>query len=72
VTARTRLAVVIGLGGLYLGALGFLSGMLVERMRFDVQRAATLRRLAATEDRLHARLMRLERRAERPEQTASR
>jgi hypothetical protein len=69
---RTRLAVVVSLGCLYLGGLGVLSGMLLERMRFDVQRAAVLSRLAAAEVRLHAHLMDLERRAERREGTADR
>jgi hypothetical protein len=59
--ARYRRAVMIGLGCVYLGGVGFLSGILVERMRFDLQRAAVLTHLAATEKRLHARLMDIER-----------
>jgi hypothetical protein len=61
---RYRRAVMIGLGCLYLGAVGFLSGMLVERIRFDLHRTAVLTRLAAAEQRLHARLMDLEPRIE--------
>jgi hypothetical protein len=59
-----RRAVLIGLGCLYLGGIGFLSGMVMERMRFDAQRTAVLTRLTAAQDRLHAHLMRLEQRAE--------
>jgi hypothetical protein len=59
--ARYLRAVMIGLGCVYLGGVGFLSGILVERVRFDLQRAAVLTRLAATEKRLHVRLMDIER-----------
>ena len=58
---RYRRAVIIGLGCVYLGGIGFLSGMLVERMRFDLRRAAVLTRLADAEKRLHAHLMDIER-----------
>jgi hypothetical protein len=69
---RVRRVVLLGLVGLYLGGLGVLSGMLVERMRFDAERAAVLSRLAATEGRLHAHLMNLERRAEHRAHAAGR
>jgi hypothetical protein len=59
--ARYRRAVMIGLVCVYLGSIGFLSGMLVERMRFDLQRATVLTRLADTEKRLRAHLMEIER-----------
>jgi hypothetical protein len=58
---RYRRAALIGLGCVYLGGIGFLSGIVVERMRFDLQRAAVLTRLADTEKRLHAHLMDIER-----------
>jgi len=59
-TGHRRRIVVFGLTGLYLGALGFISGMVVERMRFDVRRTAVLRELSHAERRLHDRLMSLE------------
>lgn len=40
--------------------------MVVERVRFDKQRAALLQHLAATQDRLHTHLMDLERQTEFP------
>jgi hypothetical protein len=59
---RHRLAVIVGIVCLYLAGIGFLSGVLVERMRFDARRATVLEHLTTTEQRLHARLMDLERR----------
>jgi hypothetical protein len=59
---RRRLAVIVGIVCLYLAGVGFLSGVLVERVRFDARRAAVLERLSTTEQRLHARLMDLEHR----------
>jgi hypothetical protein len=47
--------------GIYVGAMGFLGGVLVERVRFDRARATVLERVAYAEQRLHARLMELER-----------
>jgi hypothetical protein len=58
---RRQLGVLMAAGGLYIGALGFLSGMLAERVRFDRQRAVLLQDLAATQARLHTHLMDLER-----------
>jgi hypothetical protein len=49
-------------GRLYLTVLGFLTGMIVER----VQRATMLQHLDATQERLHTHLMDLERRAQVP------
>ena len=54
-TARHRLSMVAGLGGLSLAALGFLCGIVVERCRFDLQRTATVTRLSAAEARMRAR-----------------
>ena len=58
---RRQVAVVIGLAGIYLGIMGFLSGMVVERIRFDARRNAVLTSLASAEQRLHARLLNFER-----------
>jgi hypothetical protein len=70
---RRHLHLAMGLG-LYLGAVCFLGGVLVERIRFDRERASVLTRFATAEQRLHARLMALEREAEpgelRADQTA--
>jgi hypothetical protein len=55
---RRVLALVLSL---YAVAVGFLSGMLLERVRFDAERAAVLTRVTMAEQRLHARLMDLER-----------
>jgi polynucleotide 5'-kinase involved in rRNA processing len=60
---RRQLQLALGLS-LYLGTVGFLGGMLVERIRFDRERASVLTRFATAEQRLHARLMALEREAE--------
>ena len=57
---RRRLVCTVGLG-LYVSAMGFLGGMLVERTRFDRERSRVLGRVATAEQRLHARLMELER-----------
>jgi hypothetical protein len=45
--------------------VGFLGGVLVERIRFDRERASVLERVAHAEQRLHARLMELERAQQR-------
>jgi hypothetical protein len=57
---------IVALVALYLIVFGFVSGMLVERMRFDWTRSIVLIRLDATEQRLRARLMEIERVAESP------
>jgi hypothetical protein len=59
---RVRLVALLALGAL---GLGFLSGTVVERVRFDVRRAEVLARLASETQRVHARLMALEPRTER-------
>ena len=59
-SARLRLSMIAGLGGLYLAALGFLCGVVVERIRFDLQRTATVTRLTEAEERMRARLMEIE------------
>lgn len=56
-----RLGLLVAVGCVYLGAMGFLTGMVVERMRFDHQRALVLQTLSAAQERLHAHLMDLER-----------
>src|SRR5262245_13235448 len=50
---RRRLGFLIAAGCLYLTGLGFLTGMVVERARFDRLRGVLLRHLAATQERLH-------------------
>jgi hypothetical protein len=45
---------------LYLTALGFLVGIVAERVRFDARRAAVLGRLTTAEHQVRARLMDLE------------
>jgi hypothetical protein len=57
---RSQLALTAGLA-LYLAALGFVGGMLVERVRFDQRRARVLTRLTTAEQQLHGRLLELER-----------
>ena len=58
--SRRRRVLAFGLG-FYAVVMGFLAGMLLERVRFDVERASVLTRVATAEQRLHARLMDLER-----------
>jgi hypothetical protein len=50
---RRRLGILMGTCCLYLTVLGFLTGVVVERVRFDRQRTTVLQRLAATQERLH-------------------
>lgn len=59
-TARARRAILIGVAVIYVAGLGFLAGIMVERMRFDVQRTATLTRLTAAEQRVRSVLMDIE------------
>jgi hypothetical protein len=66
------LGILVGAGCLYLVVLGFLIGMVVERMRFDRQRTAVLQSLTATQERLHIHLMNLERQTEFSRHTRSR
>ena len=63
---RRKLGLLIAAGCLYLTGFGFLTGMLVERVRFDRQRGILLQHLAATQEQLHPHLMELERRTQRP------
>ena len=58
------LRILVTISALYLGGLGFLSGMVVERMRFDHQRDVVLRSLSDAEKELHARLIDIEKQAE--------
>ena len=59
-TARARRPILIGVAAIYVAGLGFLAGIMVERMRFDVQRTATLTRLTAAEQRVRSVLMDIE------------
>ena len=59
-TARLRLALILGVGALYVGGVAFLAGTMVERLRFGAQRTAVVTRLTAKEERVRARLMELE------------
>jgi hypothetical protein len=70
-TISHRNAVLMALVALYLSAFGFVSGMLAERMRFDWNRSVVLLRLDATEQRLRARLMEIEKATE-PQRSAQR
>ena len=56
-----RLGVLVAAACVYLVIMGFLSCMVVERMRFDHQRGLVLQTLSAAQERLHAHLMDLER-----------
>jgi Na+/glutamate symporter len=63
----TRRARTVALAlALYGVVLGFLGGLLVERLLFDRQRTSVLTRVAAAEKRLHARLMEIERQQDGP------
>ena len=66
---RRGLGFLIVAGCLYLTGLGFLTGMVVERARFDRQRGILLQHLAATQQRLHTYLMDLERQTQQPLRT---
>ena len=63
---RRALGTLLLAGGLYLTGFGFLTGMVVERVRFDRQRGVLLEHLAITQERLHADLMDLERHTQLP------
>ena len=58
--SQRRRALALALG-LYAVTVGSFAGMLLERVRFDEERAAVLARVSMAEQRLHARLMELER-----------
>jgi hypothetical protein len=62
-----RRTTVFALGCLCTAGLGFLSGMVTERVRFDQRRSAVISDLSKTEQRLHRRLMDLEGRPVIPE-----
>ncbi len=63
---RRELGLLIAAGCLYLTGFGFLTGMVVERARFDRQRGLLLQHLAATQEQLHTHLMDLERQTQLP------
>lgn len=64
VMTRREVGILIAGSYLYLAVLGFLTGMVVERIRFDRQRAIVLQHFAATHERLRTRLLDLERQPE--------
>ena len=66
---RRQLRVLIAASCLYLTGFGFLTGMLVERVRFDHQRGILLQHLDATQARLRTRLMELEQQTQLPRRT---
>jgi hypothetical protein len=51
----------VGIVGVYLFSVGLLSGILLNRVRFDVSRAALLKQLDEHTHRLQQRLMAMER-----------
>ena len=65
VMTRRELGFLIAAGCLYLTGFGFLTGMVVERVRFDRQRGILLQHLAATREQLHTHLMDLERQTQK-------
>jgi hypothetical protein len=52
---------IVGIVGVYLFSVGLLSGMLFERIQFDLSRTVILKELDEQRDRLHQRLMAMER-----------
>ena len=56
---KDRFIVIIA--ALYLLVVGFLGGMIVDRVRFDASRSVLLTRLEQDTHRVHERLMALER-----------
>lgn len=63
--ASTRSAIkdrfITTVAALYLLVVGFLSGMIVDRIRFDETRSVLLARLEEDSNRVHKRLMAIER-----------
>ena len=60
-TGRRALFLAIMAGCFYSTALGVLLGIVVDRIRFDAERAAVLSRLTTAERQVRVRLMDLER-----------
>lgn len=56
-----RRVLLVGLA-IYTAGMGVLSGMLIERLLYDRERTSVLIRVKQAEQRLHARLMEIERR----------
>jgi hypothetical protein len=52
---------IVTVAALYLLVVGFLGGMIVDRVRFDASRSVLLTRLDQDTHRVHERLMALER-----------
>lgn len=64
-TSRRAISLAVGCACLCLAVMGFLAGIVVERVRFDARRSAVLSSLASDERRVRAYLMDLERDAGR-------
>jgi len=60
---RWRWTILNGVLGLYLAGLGFLGGIVAERIRFDTQRKVVLQRFDEAVRQWHAYLITLEREA---------
>jgi hypothetical protein len=56
---------IVTVAALYLLVVGFLSGMIVDRVRFDASRSVLLTRLEQDTRRMHERLMAIEREGSR-------
>jgi hypothetical protein len=56
---------IVTVAALYLLVVGFLGGMIVDRVRFDASRSVLLTRLEQDTHRVHERLMALEREGSR-------
>jgi len=52
---------IVTIAAIYLLAVGFLSGMIADRIRFDESRSALLEKLEEDTHRVHERLMAIER-----------
>jgi hypothetical protein len=59
--SATKDRFIVTVAALYLLVVGFLGGMIVDRVRFDASRSVLLTRLEQDTHRVHERLMALER-----------
>ena len=59
--SRIKDRFIVTVAALYLLVVGFLGGMIVDRVRFDASRSVLLTRLEQDTHRVHERLMALER-----------
>jgi hypothetical protein len=60
-TEKANKDFIITLAALYLLVVGFLSGMIVDRIRFDESRSTLLARLGEDTQKVHQRLIAIER-----------